>query len=111
MSDQVPQTLGWNHMFSLTLLCPPQTDNPLASMFAHPLLTAPGLPSRDWRFLPQSTTASAAASVLALLSASQPSPASRSRSASTLLPSGRRHSPPQHDGSTMYHSDRTVVDR
>lgn len=23
MSDQVPQTLGWNHMFSLTLLCPP----------------------------------------------------------------------------------------
>ncbi|XP_048096388.1 autophagy-related protein 9B [Alosa alosa] len=85
-------------------------NNPLASVFTHPWLKAPGLPSRDWRFLPQNTTASAAASVLASLSASQPSPASRTHSVNTLLPSNSRHSLSQHHGSTMYFSDRTVVD-
>ncbi|KAG9355829.1 hypothetical protein JZ751_000671 [Albula glossodonta] len=75
-------------------------DNLLASVLAHPVLTASGLPGRDRRFIPPSTAASAAASVLASLSGSQ-------------LPSRNRvHSlhPANHPESPMYCSDRTVVD-
>ncbi|KAL0156372.1 hypothetical protein M9458_047618, partial [Cirrhinus mrigala] len=64
-------------------------------VLAHPVLTASGLPGRNRRFVPPSSAASAAASVLASLS--------RSRS-HTLLPS-RQH----HDG-TMYCSDHTMGD-
>ncbi|KAG5842169.1 hypothetical protein ANANG_G00174790 [Anguilla anguilla] len=42
-------------------------DNLLASVLAHPVLTSSGLPGRDRRFVPPSTAASAAASVLASL--------------------------------------------
>lgn len=78
-------------------------DNLLASVLAHPVLTASGLPGRNRRFIPPSSTASAAASVLASLSSSQQPHAGRSHS-HTLLPS-RQH----HDG-TMYSSDHTVGD-
>ncbi|RXN24684.1 autophagy-related 9A-like protein [Labeo rohita] len=78
-------------------------DNLLASVLAHPVLTASGLPGRNRRFIPPSSAASAAASVLASLSTSQQPHASRSRS-HTLLPS-RQH----HDG-TMYCSDHTMGD-
>ncbi|XP_030624289.1 autophagy-related protein 9B isoform X2 [Chanos chanos] len=46
-------------------------DNLLASVLAHPVLTASGLPGWNRRFIPPSTTATAAASILASLSASQ----------------------------------------
>ncbi|KAM7379462.1 hypothetical protein PAMP_005009 [Pampus punctatissimus] len=78
-------------------------DNLLASVLAHPVLTASGLQGRDHRFIPPSTAASAAASVLASLSTSQLAHVSRGRSHS-LLPSSIQ---PE---STMYRSDRTVMD-
>ncbi|XP_058622101.1 autophagy-related protein 9B [Onychostoma macrolepis] len=78
-------------------------DNLLASVLAHPVLTASGLPGRNRRFVPPSSTASAAASVLASLSSSQQPHASRSRSHS-LLPSRQQHD------DTMYCSDHTVGD-
>ncbi|XP_075436556.1 autophagy-related protein 9A-like [Ascaphus truei] len=66
-------------------------ENLLASVLVHPVLTASGLPTRDRRFAQPTTTASAAASVLASLSGSQ-------------VP-GRQ---PGAHGS-MYHSDRTAL--
>ncbi|XP_017556214.1 autophagy-related protein 9B [Pygocentrus nattereri] len=79
-------------------------DNLLASVLAHPVLTASGLPGWNRRFVPPSSTASAAASVLASLSSSQQPHAGRSRS-HVLLPSAHPH----HEG-PMYHSDRTAAD-
>uniref|UniRef100_A0A8C1BCX1 Autophagy-related protein 9 n=1 Tax=Cyprinus carpio carpio TaxID=630221 RepID=A0A8C1BCX1_CYPCA len=73
-------------------------DNLLASVLAHS-----GLPGRNRRFIPASSTASAAASVLASLSSSQQPHAGRSRS-HTLLPSRQSHD------DTMYCSDHTVGD-
>lgn len=90
------------HMFCIIFRLQP--DNLLASVLAHPVLTASGLPGRNRRFISPSSAASAAASVLASLSSSQQPHAGRSRS-HTLLPS--RH---QHDG-LMYFSDHTVGDR
>lgn len=84
--------------------CCSQPDNLLASVLAHPILTASGLQGRDHCFIPPSTAASAAASVLASLSTSQLSHPSRGRSHG-LLPSS------VHPESTMYHSDRTIIDR
>lgn len=78
-------------------------DNLLASVLAHPVLTASGLQGRDHRFIPPSTAASAAASVLASLSTSQLSHPSRGRPHG-LLPSS------VHPESTMYRSDRTIID-
>ncbi|XP_046883282.1 autophagy-related protein 9B isoform X2 [Hypomesus transpacificus] len=77
-------------------------DNLLASVLAHPVLTASGLPGRDRRFLPPSTAASAAASVLASLSGSQLPHAGRSRSHVHLASTNP-------DG-PMYRSDRTFID-
>ncbi|XP_059381019.1 autophagy-related protein 9A-like [Carassius carassius] len=74
-------------------------DNLLASVLAHS-----GLPGRNRRFVPPSSTASAAASVLASLSLSHQPHAGRSRS-HTLLPSR------QSQDDTMYCSDHTVGDR
>ncbi|KAL7886856.1 hypothetical protein AOLI_G00045770 [Acnodon oligacanthus] len=79
-------------------------DNLLASVLAHPVLTASGLPGWNRRFIPPSSTASAAASVLASLSSSQQPHAGRSRS-HVLLPSAHHH----HEG-PMYHSDHTAAD-
>ncbi|XP_037642719.1 autophagy-related protein 9B [Sebastes umbrosus] len=76
-------------------------DNLLASVLAHPILTASGLQGRDHRFIPPSTAASAAASVLASLSTSQLGHTSRSH--------GLMHSS-VHPESTMYRSDRTFID-
>ncbi|XP_037537692.1 autophagy-related protein 9B [Nematolebias whitei] len=73
----------------------------LASVLAHPILTASGLQGRDHRFIPPSTAASAAASVLASLSTSQLPHTSRGRSHG--LPSS------SHPETTMYHSDRTIL--
>lgn len=81
-----------------------QPDNLLASVLAHPILTASGLQARDHRFIRPSTAASAAASVLASLSTSQLPQGSRGRPHG-LLPSSL------HPEATMYHSDRTAVDR
>ncbi|KAM6918408.1 autophagy-related protein 9B [Xenentodon cancila] len=78
-------------------------ENLLASVLAHPILTASGLQGRDHRFIPSSTAASAAASVLASLSTSQLSHASRGRS-HFLLPSSVHHE------TTMFRSDRTLID-
>ncbi|TWW73806.1 Autophagy-related protein 9A APG9-like 1 [Takifugu flavidus] len=78
-------------------------DSLLASVLAHPVLTASGLQGRDHRFVPPSSAASAAASVLASLSNSQFAHPGR----------GHPHSiPPSsiHPESTMYRSDRTVID-
>ncbi|KAJ8337438.1 hypothetical protein SKAU_G00386580 [Synaphobranchus kaupii] len=75
-------------------------DNLLASVLAHPVLTASGLPGRDRRFIQPSTAASAAASVLASLSGSQLPGRPRPHG---LLPANQSESP-------MYCSDRTVVD-
>ncbi|RXM33175.1 Autophagy-related protein 9A [Acipenser ruthenus] len=75
-------------------------DNLLASVIAHPVLTASGLPGRDRRFVQPSTTASAAASVLASLSTSQQPSRTRSH---ILLPSTYPENP-------MYRSDRTVIE-
>ncbi|XP_026229894.1 autophagy-related protein 9B isoform X2 [Anabas testudineus] len=72
-------------------------DNLLASVLAHPILTASGLQGHDHRFIPPSTTASAAASVLASLSTSQ------------VAHTNRGHSSIHHE-STMYRSDRTIID-
>ncbi|XP_062336865.1 autophagy-related protein 9B isoform X2 [Osmerus eperlanus] len=77
-------------------------DNLLASVLAHPVLTASGLPGRDRRFLPPSTAASAAASVLASLSTSQLPHAGRSRS--------HVHLTSTHPDGPMYRSDRTFID-
>lgn len=77
-------------------------DNLLASVLAHPILTASGLQGRDSRFIPPSTAASAAASVLASLSTSQL--ANVNRRSHGLLPSSLHHE------TTMYRSDRTVID-
>ncbi|KAG7274761.1 hypothetical protein CRUP_006498 [Coryphaenoides rupestris] len=82
----------------------PAPDNLLASVVAHPVLTASGLPGRDHRFVPPGTAAAAAASVLASLSASQLPPAGRGRSQHPL-PS------PLHPDSPLDRSDRTVIDR
>ncbi|XP_077471937.1 autophagy-related protein 9B [Stigmatopora argus] len=76
-------------------------DNLLASVLAHPVLTASGLQGRDHRFIPPSTAASAAASVLASLSTSQQPHTGRGRT--------QRHQV-LHPDNTMYHSDRTVID-
>ncbi|XP_053088141.1 autophagy-related protein 9B isoform X2 [Pangasianodon hypophthalmus] len=73
-------------------------DTLLASVLAHPVLTASGLPGWNRRFVPQSSTASAAASVLASLSSSQQPQAGRLRS-HILQPSVH-----QHHESPMYHS-------
>lgn len=78
-------------------------DNLLASVLAHPIITASGLQGRDHRLIPPSTAASAAASVLASLSTSQLAHTSRGRSHG-LLPSS------VHPETTMYHSERTVID-
>ncbi|CAB1317347.1 unnamed protein product [Coregonus sp. 'balchen'] len=79
-------------------------DNLLASVLAHPVLTASGLPGRDRCFVPPSTAASAAASVLSSLSISHSQLPNASRSHShVLLPS-------IHPDSTMYRSDRTGID-
>uniref|UniRef100_W5MSE4 Autophagy-related protein 9 n=1 Tax=Lepisosteus oculatus TaxID=7918 RepID=W5MSE4_LEPOC len=75
-------------------------ENLLASVLAHPVLTASGLPGRDRRFVPPSTTASAAASVLASLCTSHLPSRTRSH---TLLPSTYPESP-------MYRSERTIID-
>lgn len=81
-----------------------QPDSLLASVLAHPVLTASGLQGRDHRFIPPSSAASAAASVLASLSHSQFAQPSRGHLHS-VLPSSIQ---PE---STMYRSDRTVIDR
>ncbi|MGH0121622.1 UNVERIFIED_CONTAM: hypothetical protein FKN15_006599 [Acipenser sinensis] len=65
-------------------------DNLLASVIAHPVLTASGLPGRDRRFVQPSTT---------LSTSQQPS---RTRS-HILLPSTYPENP-------MYRSDRTVIE-
>lgn len=76
-------------------------ENLLASVLAHPMLTASGLQGREHRFIPPSTAASAAASVLASLSTSQlHGHGSRGRSQG-LLPTSI------HPESTMYHSAHT----
>lgn len=102
-----PSALVFAISLSISLavdVCSLQPDNLLASVLAHPILTASGLQGRDHRFIPPSTTASAAASVLASLSTSHLAHPSRGRSHS-LLPSS------VHPESTMYRSDRTVMDR
>ncbi|CDQ63493.1 unnamed protein product [Oncorhynchus mykiss] len=81
-----------------------EPDNLLASVLAHPVLTASGLPGRDRRFVPPSTAASAAASVLASLSNSHSQLPHASRSRSHV------HLPSTHPDSTMYCSDRTIID-
>ncbi|XP_072297788.1 autophagy-related protein 9B [Eucyclogobius newberryi] len=79
-------------------------DNLLASVLAHPMLTASGLQGREHRFIPPSTAASAAASVLASLSSSQlHGHTSRGRSHGPLPTS-------IHPESTMYHSAHTNND-
>lgn len=79
-------------------------ENLLASVLAHPMLTASGLQGREHRFIPPSTAASAAASVLASLSTSQlHGHTSRGRSQG-LLPTSI------HPESTMYHSAHTNND-
>lgn len=79
-------------------------ENLLASVLAHPMLTASGLQGREHRFIPPSTAASAAASVLASLSTSQlHGHTSRGRSHG-LLPTSI------HPESTMYHSAHTNND-
>lgn len=84
--------------------CSFQPESLLASVLAHPVLTASGLQGRDNRFIPPSSAATAAASVLASLSSSHLAYPSRGRSHG-LMPSSV---PPE---STMYRSDRTVTDR
>ncbi|XP_030218618.1 autophagy-related protein 9B [Gadus morhua] len=79
-------------------------DNLLASVLAHPVLTASGLPGRDRGFLPPSTAAAAAASVLASLSASQLHPQPGRSHSLNPLPSSL------HPDSPLYGSDRTVMD-
>ncbi|XP_048867140.1 autophagy-related protein 9B [Brienomyrus brachyistius] len=76
------------------------TDNLLASVLTHPVLTASGQPGHDRRSHPAGTTASVAASVLASLSGSQLPGRTRSHG---QLPVGHAESP-------MYRSDRTMVD-
>ncbi|XP_061776446.1 autophagy-related protein 9B [Nerophis ophidion] len=79
-------------------------DNLLASVLAHPVLTASGLQGRDHCFIPPSTAASAAASVLASLSTSQfPHGSHRGRPL-------RHQTSSAHPESTMYRSDCTVFD-
>uniref|UniRef100_H3CSU6 Autophagy-related protein 9 n=1 Tax=Tetraodon nigroviridis TaxID=99883 RepID=H3CSU6_TETNG len=78
-------------------------DSLLASVLAHPVLTASGLQGRDHRFIPPASAASAAASVLASLSHSQFAQPGRGHLHSILPPS-------IHPESTMYSSDRTVID-
>lgn len=86
-------------LYSFNILCfCSQPDNLLASVLAHPILTASGLQGRDHRFIPPSTAASAAASVLASLSTSQVAHTNRGHSSI-------------HPESTMYRSDRTIIDR
>ncbi|XP_028282675.1 autophagy-related protein 9B [Parambassis ranga] len=79
-------------------------ENLLASVLAHPILTASGLQGRDHRFIPPSTAASAAASVLASLSTSQLAHHGSRGHPHGLLPSS------VHPETTMYRSDRTFVD-
>lgn len=94
-----------NQIHRLSKVCHSfQPDNLLASVLAHPILTASGLQGRDHRFIRPSTAASAAASVLASLSTSQFAHGSRGRPHG-VLPSSL------HPEATMYHSDRTAVDR
>ena len=88
----------------IDVCCCFQPDNLLASVLAHPILTASGLQGRDHRFIPPSTAASAAASVLASLSSSQLAHTGRGRSHGLLHSS-------VHPESTMYRSDRTIIDR
>ncbi|XP_027027410.1 autophagy-related protein 9B [Tachysurus fulvidraco] len=73
-------------------------DTLLASVLAHPVLSASGLPGWNRRVVPQSSTASAAASVLASLSLSQQPHAGRSR------PHVLQPSVPQHHEGPVYHS-------
>ncbi|XP_030051462.1 autophagy-related protein 9B [Microcaecilia unicolor] len=73
-------------------------DTLLASVLVHPILSASGLPRRDWRFSQPTSTASAAASVLASISTSQNPARARSHIG---LPGTCAESP-------MYRSDRTV---
>ncbi|XP_053530667.1 autophagy-related protein 9B isoform X1 [Ictalurus punctatus] len=75
-------------------------DTLLASVLAHPVLTASGLPGWNRRFVPPSSTASIAASVLASLSSSQQPHAGRSRS-HVLQPSVHQH---HRNQGPMYHS-------
>uniref|UniRef100_H3AMI8 Autophagy-related protein 9 n=1 Tax=Latimeria chalumnae TaxID=7897 RepID=H3AMI8_LATCH len=75
-------------------------DNLLASVLIHPILTASGLPSRDRRFVQPSSTASAAASVLASLCSSQLATRTRSHA----------HVTSNYPESPMYCSDRTVIE-
>ncbi|XP_051970907.1 autophagy-related protein 9B isoform X2 [Xyrauchen texanus] len=79
-------------------------DNLLASVLAHPVLTASRLPGwNHHHFIPQNSAVSAAASVLASLSSSQQPHAGRSRS-HTLLSSR------EHQDGPMYYSEHTVGD-
>lgn len=89
---------------SVNMCCCRQPESLLASVLAHPVLTASGLQGRDHRFIPPSSAASAAASVLASLSHSQLAQPSRGHLQS-VLPSSI------HSESAMYRSDRTVIDR
>ncbi|TRY90248.1 hypothetical protein DNTS_005108 [Danionella cerebrum] len=73
----------------------------LASVLSHPVLTASALPARNRFFMSPSSTASAAASVLASLSSSHQPHTGRSRS-HTLFPSR------QHHESHMYNSEAIV---
>ncbi|MEQ2194771.1 hypothetical protein XENOCAPTIV_002777, partial [Xenoophorus captivus] len=81
-----------------------QPENLLASVLAHPILTASGLQGRDHRFVPPSSAASAAASVLASLSTSHHAQPSRSRPHG-LLPSS------VYPETTMYRSDHTIINK
>ncbi|XP_055008147.1 LOW QUALITY PROTEIN: autophagy-related protein 9B [Boleophthalmus pectinirostris] len=78
-------------------------DNLLASVLAHPMLTASGLQGREHRFIPPSTAASAAASVLASLSTSQLHGHTGRGRPHGLLPTSIH---PEH----MYHSAHTNND-
>lgn len=78
---------------------PFQPDTLLASVLAHPVLTASGMPGWNRRFVSPSSTASAAASVLASLSSSQQPHTGRTRS-HVLHPPVH----PQHHEGPMYHS-------
>lgn len=81
-----------------------QPENLLASVLAHPVLTASGLQGGDHRLIPPNTAASAAASVLASLSTSQLAYTNRGH-VHNLLPAS------VNPDNAMYRSDGTIIDR
>lgn len=91
-------------VFTITLCMLLQPHSLLASVLAHPILTASGLRGRDHCFIPPSTAASAAASVLASLSSSQVTHPNHGHSHGHLPSS-------IHAEGTMYRSDSTIIDR